>query len=460
MNKQETVATGAEQTLTGQSPTEQTPAVGETISVVVDLGTTSIIVRGLLEGDRPTKTLVRENPGRVYGADVISRISASAEGFLEAQTADLIQTIEDMIREVTGVSGKDPLRLGRVIVCGNTVMSHIFAGVSPASIGVAPFTPTEYFGKSYSAEMLGFQTVQPEEIYIAPCLSGYIGGDITADLLAIDGALREQPSAKDVLQRGPMLLMDIGTNSELALSTPEEIYCTSAPAGPAFEGAEISCGMGALPGAICRVQIGKDGKGQDYLAIHTIEDVKARGICGVGLLELVHLLVQNGIVDETGRLRDQAGSGSFWQNHFYDRKDPVTGEKETVFYVTKDVVLTQTDLRKVQTAKAAIATGVELLLQKAGWEAKDLSAILLAGAFGNAMSVEAARGIGLLPQKFAGEMIFMGDAVLTGAQMLLAEDSRQKAQSILERCRVVEMTAEPKFEENFLRNMEFAKKSI
>ena len=166
-----------------------------------------------------------------------------------------------MIREVTGVSGKDPLRLGRVIVCGNTVMSHIFAGVSPASIGVAPFTPTEYFGKSYSAEMLGFQTVQPEEIYIAPCLSGYIGGDITADLLAIDGALREQPSAKDVLQRGPMLLMDIGTNSELALSTPEEIYCTSAPAGPAFEGAEISCGMGALPGAICRVQIGKDGKG-------------------------------------------------------------------------------------------------------------------------------------------------------------------------------------------------------
>ena len=385
----------------------------------VDLGTTTVAVKlyRLTDG-AALGSSSQWNAQKSCGGDVITRIDYCMKH--PDGLAELSRMIRNQIREMLTAlckeNGISYQNIEEIVLAGNTVMQHIFAGLSPISIATAPFTPLTRFDDDTPYELYGVPVI------LSPCVAGYVGGDITAGLLHT--GLHERS--------GNSLFIDVGTNGEMALGGKDGFTACAVASGPAFEGAEITCGMPAGDGAVYAVELTEDG-----LSYEVLGGGEARGLCGSGLLDLVACLLELGYIDESGCLCEDDNG-------------------EAVFRLTDKVYLTQRDIRQLQLAKAAVAAGIRLLLREQSLTCNDLDMLYLAGGFGNRLRVESAARIGMLPRELSGRIVPVGNAALAGAeQALLEPDSRKMLYTIQTNCRYIELSTDPDFNDTFVEEMTF-----
>jgi len=356
-----------------------------------------------MESGRAVQTYTAINRQRAYGADVISRIKASCEGAKAALKESIREDLNRGIRWLMEKTGMTQEQVRGIVIAGNTTMIHLLMGYDCAGLGVYPFTPVNIdLIRGGSREILGGDLDAP--VSVLPGISAYVGGDITAGLLECGFDRSEEIS----------MLIDLGTNGEMAIGNRERILVTSTAAGPAFEGGNIQWGTGSVAGAISSVEI-KNGR----VRIHTIGEREPVGICGTGVLETAAELVHNGIADETGLLDEK----------YFDGGYPLAVGKDG-----KTICFTQQDVREIQLAKAAVRAGLETLILRYGIHKEEISHIYLAGGFGFHLDMQKAVRIGLLPEEFEGRVRTVGNSSLGGAVRFLMEEG---AEDRLERMRGV-----------------------
>ena len=387
--------------------------------VAVDLGTTTVAAELFRLADGKTLgSACQWNAQRSCGGDVITRIDycmKNTDGLSELSCIIRSQIAEMLtaLCENNGILFED---ISEIVVVGNTVMQHIFAGLSPESIAAAPFMPLTFFDDSTPYQLGGVH------VFFSPCVAGYVGGDITSSLLHT-GLFEHE---------GKSLFLDVGTNGEMVLGDTCGLTACAVASGPAFEGAELSCGMPAADGAVYSVELSDTG-----LSYCVIGGGEAKGLCGSGLLDLVACLLDLGYIDESGCLAENENG-------------------EAIFRLTDSVFLTQRDVRQLQLAKGAVATGVRLLLRDQKLTCDDLERVYLAGGFGNRLRAESAIRVGMLPREFAGKIVPVGNAALAGAErILLSFSSREGLRKIKENCHYIELSSTAWFDELFVEEMSF-----
>ncbi|MEY2691499.1 MAG: hypothetical protein RLZ80_766 [Actinomycetota bacterium] len=382
--------------------------------IAFDLGTTTVVATLIdLNTGAPAAVKSILNKQQPFGADVITRISATMmdpEGLGKLRTLAQ-ETLAQLTREVCEEADVNPLNVYEVAMAGNATMTQIILGIDPEPLGVAPFIMATADYQPVNATELGLSIHPRGKAIILPSLGAYVGGDIVAGALA-SGMDRDKRLR---------LFIDVGTNCEIILGNGEKILATAAPAGPAFEAASIKCGVRAAAGAIETVKV-VDGK----LEIGTIDDAPAIGICGSGLVDAVACLVQLGILDSSGKF------------NAVDDPNLVERDGEKIYMLTEDIFLSQRDVRELQFAKAAIATGWALLAEEFGIEDKDIQQVLLAGSFGSYLSPASAN--------VAGE----------GAKMaLLSTQERHGAMTLLDEIKYVELSDREDFNDKFVERLAF-----
>lgn len=405
--------------------------------IACDIGTTTVVCHLVdLESGRVAATAGEGNAQRPYGGDVIARIKASADGLRPALTAAVRGQLSRLIEALCAHEGVSLSQVKRMTVAANTTMCHLLAGLPPDGLGAAPFTPVSLFGDWHSARALDLPF--EGEVYLSPAVSGYVGGDITADLLCA-GADRED---------APVLLIDVGTNGEMALGCGGRFVCCSTAAGPAFEGAQIRFGMTAAEGAVSAVTL-EDGK----VACTVLGGGEARGICGSGLIDAVAVMLRLGAVDETGRILDP------------EEDDDIPAgalpylfslDGECAFRLSGGVAVTQADVRKLQLGKGAIAAGISILRRTYGGSFGLIRALLLAGGFGSYIRPESAARIGLIPADLLEVTRPIGNAAAGGALMaLVSERNRARLSALQKNMEYVELSGLPAFNEVYMDAMLF-----
>lgn len=405
--------------------------------VACDIGTTTVVCHLIdLKSGARTATVGEGNAQGRYGADVISRIQAAGEGRL----AELMSTIQDqlnrMIAQLCEQAHIEKTQINRMAIAANTTMCHLLTGLDPKGIGVAPFTPVSLFGECYQASDLNL--CFDGEVYILPAVSGYVGGDITSDILAAAIGFTDKVT----------LMIDVGTNGEMALGSSDKMVCCSTAAGPAFEGAQIECGMTAAAGAISSVQWE-----DEHVACHVIGNTEAVGICGSGLIDAVAMMLDIGALDETGRMLDIEEDDIPPACKPYLNLDE---EESPVFYLTDRVYVSQSDVRKLQLGKGAIAAGVQVLLRAYGIKEEQVGQLLLAGGFGSFIRVKSAARIGLIPQTLAAVTQAIGNAAADGAcAALVSKAARERLLQIQGAMEYYELSGLPAFQDAYMEAMLF-----
>ncbi len=404
------------------------------LGMAFDLGTTT--VGGELV-DLTTGTSLHRlgalNRQTQFGADVISRLRAIQDDpySLHRLQELLVQTMNDLIQEACEKVNKNPERVFAVTVAGNTIMEHLFLGVSPLSIGVAPYTPVFREEQVLDARELKIVANPEAQVYLFPSLAGYVGGDILSGVVAFDLIER----------KGLTLYVDIGTNGEIVLIDGENIFCCGTAAGPAFEGAQIKHGTRATLGAISAVEI-KDGD----IKIYTIGDLAPRGICGTGLIDALACFLREGLLSPTGRFKEN----DKWSNRLIKEG----GSQAFLLSYDPPIFITQEDISQLQLAKAAIQAGREILLKEAGRKEEEIEEVILAGAFGSFINPESAKTIGLIPQ--GAKTTSVGNASLYGAKKaLLSRDFRRKVKVLFQKARYIELSARSDFSDYFYQSLIF-----
>lgn len=401
------------------------------LGAAVDIGTTTItLALHQLHTGVHLCTEHENNRQQAFGADVLSRIAhANAHGHAELHRL-LCGQVQQMLARAMVRSGSAEEQLCRLVVTGNTTMLHFFAGLDPAGIGVAPFRPESLFGEV----LQGWQQYPGAEVYLPPAISAYVGADVTCGVLAAGFAA----------DAGNRLLVDVGTNGEMLLAANGRLLCCATAAGPAFEGAEISMGMAATPGAITRLWQQPGGQ----LCWDTVGGAPAVGICGTGLISAVNWMCGAGVLEENGRI-EEAG-------HPYTALIHRQAGQPVFAIGDSGVALTQQDIRSIQLAKAAIAAGVETLLHAADLPHTALKQLALAGGFGSYIDVKAAAGIGLIPPELATKAYGAGNLALQGATSLLFNrDLRDQAAQIARDAQEVQLATDPFFMEQYIDCMPF-----
>ena len=415
---------------------------GRGFGLAFDLGTTTVVAT-LLDLTTGTPVAVESmlNKQQPFGADVITRISAT---MLDASALDKLrdlaqQTLAELATAVCDNSKVQPSEVYEVALAGNATMVHLALGLDPEPLGVAPFIMAARLLPEVRARDLGVPAHPAARAVVFPAFGAYVGGDITAGLLA--SGMDRDPRIR--------LFIDIGTNCEIVLGGRDWLLATAAPAGPAFEGAAIRCGMRAADGAIEAVALAGDGD----LKLTVIGDAEPAGLCGSGLVDAVTVLVQAGLLDASGR---------FVASDDARRIAPrlagrlATIGKERVFMLHEGVYLAQRDVRELQFAKAAIATGWRILLEEAGLTADDVKQVLLAGSFGSYLSPKSAIRIGLVPDVPVSRVVAAGNVAGEGAKMaLLSVRERAAGLALLEEVRYVELSDRPDFNDRFIDQLGF-----
>lgn len=404
------------------------PAYG----LAVDIGTTTVAayLLDLRDGAR-LATLGELNAQRTFGADVISRITACGEGHLEKLQSAIIDQLNGMAAKLC----PDTTRIFDAALCGNPTMQHILHGMDPEKLAVAPFIPTSLFGFSIPASALGLDVNESARVYTLPAISAYIGGDITADVLSC--GMHDDDNIT--------LLVDIGTNGEMALGSKNGIYYCSTAAGPAFEGAAIEDGMGGIEGAISKVIAGENG-----IEFEVIGGRKPIGICGSGIIDAVAVMLEIGAMDETGRLVDP---GELAEEY----RDRLDGDaKKFIIDPVSRIGLTDKDLRQVQLAKSAIAAGIDTLMHNAGVGFDRISAVWLAGGFGAHIDRDSACAIGLLPKQLKEKIRPVGNSAGEGAiRAVLDKNAKALLAEIGNGAMYIELSGDSYFMDSYVENMFF-----
>lgn len=395
--------------------------------VAVDIGTTTIAM-SLIGGEsgKVFHTVTSVNSQRAYGADVISRIQASVDGKKEelkkSIQKDLQDSMEKLLKE-TGVSGED---VGKIVIGGNTTMGHLLMGYDCDTLGVFPFTPVNIDFIKGTEEILGTDRFGKKEVVLLPGISTYVGGDIVSGMYAYDFTEKE-----DVC-----MFIDLGTNGEMGIGNKEKILVTSTAAGPAFEGGNITWGMGSVPGAICSVKIEGTETG-----VKTIREEAPQGICGTGVVETAAELVREEIVDETGALDED----------YFDDGFPLAKTPDG-----KEIVFTQKDVREIQLAKAAVRAGVETLLLRYGIKKEEVSKVYLAGGFGYKLNTDKAIAIGMIPEEWQERIVAVGNSSLSGACKYLKDENGDKTiEKLVSISEEVNLSADKEFNEFYMNEMFF-----
>ncbi|MCM5559353.1 ASKHA domain-containing protein [Pleomorphomonas sp. JP5] len=399
------------------------------LGLAVDLGTTNLAAAVVdMTSGQVLRSGSRPNPQTVFGGDIIGRLTHALAGDEQRRQlqASAVSGIAALADELTD---GETTRIGEVAVAGNTVMQHLLLGLAVDGLAKVPFTPTTKAAVERPAADFGLAVAPGAQLYCAPSIAGFVGGDHIAALIAV---LANPPS-------GTWALLDIGTNTEISLHANGKLTSVSCASGPAFEGAGLSCGMRAAPGAIDYVHI------DDDLHLSIIGEQPPVGVCGSGALSLVAALRRSGIVNARGRLdkdrlrvREQSGKREFVLTD--ERADP-------------PLAFTQTDIRAIQLAKGAIRTGLDLLLREAGLSSQDIDHILVAGAFGNFIDIDDAITVGLLPDVPRKSVEQIGNVAGTGACRLVAcGGARSQAVRLATEVRYLELAVQPDFDTVFASN--------
>ncbi|MBI3987280.1 MAG: DUF4445 domain-containing protein, partial [Lentisphaerae bacterium] len=390
----------------------------------------------------------RINPQTSYGDDVISRIRKcreDREGLPRLQEV-VLEAVNEIIDELARKADISRSLIYEVVFAGNTAMQEILCGIDPSALGELPFSPVFNEALQLDARDLRL-TIHPDgKVYVFPQIGGFVGGDTVAGI-AVSRLDRD---------RAPVLFVDIGTNGEIVLAHHGRLIATSVAAGPAFEGARISCGMRAAGGAIEKVLLDGD------VRINVIGNIRPAGLCGSGLIDLAAELLRVGIVDFTGRIQapDEVPAGlsaalrerlvnqdGHWHFILVQGDETASGEP---------LLLTQKDIRELQLATAAIRAGIRILLGMEGLDVGELHGVLLAGAFGNFIRRNHARRIGLLPPLPGNRIRFIGNASLFGAKRaLLSVDEKNYASRLAKTTRHVDLSLSPDFQMEFSSAMLF-----
>ena len=414
------------------------------LGLAVDIGTTTVATYLCdMDGGKIVGVRGFKNPQSVYGADVISRMDKimKEESLLAVQQKSICEAVREAAISMCADKGLQALDIRAAVICGNTVMQHIAAGINPVSISTAPFTAPTLFGEEYSAHALGLLPNERATVYFAPCFASYVGGDIACGMIA---------SGLDEC-RERVLFVDIGTNGEIGLSTENGLYFCSAAAGPAFEGAHIACGMAGVTGAVSAVFV-RDGK----IAYETVDGAPAVGICGSGIVDAVAVMLDTGLLDETGLIyeKDEAGAFAAYIDEDEDGDPVFMLDKE------KNIYICAKDIREIQLAKAAVCAGAHTLLHTSGIEANSLSRIVIAGGFGSHLRAESMRRIGLLPPAETSKYEFVGNAAGAGAvAVLLGREPRAAAKTICAKSEYTELSKSAYFMERYIEEMMFSEEN-
>lgn len=420
------------------------------LGMAFDIGTTTVVGYLLdLETGEQLAVASMMNPQTRYGDDVVSRIEFSTQdaglGILQDE---ILGAINHIIAETTTKAHVSIQNIYGVTLVGNTTMQHLMAGISPAALAYAPYVPALTDALCLNAPELGVQAHDGAHVWLLPNIAGWVGADTVGVIMATGLHHHE----------GIALAIDIGTNGEMALGSRERLLTCSTAAGPAFEGAHLSCGMRAADGAIDTVHF-DEGR----IVWHAIGDSAPRGICGSGLVDLVAEMLRAGIVNEMGMMitadewRAERGTSPLADRLLQE------GRQRRFELVTADegaggraICMTQRDVRELQLAKGAIRAGIEILLRELHIGADDVTVVYLAGAFGNYIKPASALTIGLMPHFPNAQTIPVGNAAGSGAKMaLLSTTAREEAVDILAHTEYLELSGRPDFQECFAEAMAF-----
>ncbi len=419
------------------------PGMVRTYGLAVDLGTSKValFLMDMASGETLAE-LGFMNPQLPWGEDIMSRIQYANTGAEEAAGLQelILRRIGEELEQMLAPHGLDPSDIVETCLVGNTAMHHLFAGLPVRQLGFAPYVPATTSAASVTAKELGLAVLPQGLIYLPPPIAGFVGSDMLAAIMA----------TRLHRQKGPVLLMDLGTNTELALKVDERIVCCSCASGPAFEGGALRHGMRAAPGAIEKVRVGTGGE----VLVSTVEDAPARGICGSGILDSLAALKNADIITPAGRMLqepagvvEENGELAFRLAPFADGDGWVT--------------VTQNDVREVQKAKGAVRAGIEMLMHHTGIGPSDLLRVIIAGAFGNYIDPLSALSIALIPPVSPRRIRQVGNAAGVGSRAMLCSSSlRREAERLAGRLEYLELVAYPKSELYFASAMMLSEDAV
>jgi uncharacterized 2Fe-2S/4Fe-4S cluster protein (DUF4445 family) len=390
-------------------------------AIAIDLGTTTVAAQWLdLESGKLLGTATALNPQARYGSDIMSRIDSAINHNKGAELTRLIRScLGDLILDLLKKNGASQ-KPSFILIVGNTVMHHLFCGFDVTALGFYPFQSKHLAGWHFTTEEVGWNFLGPDvNGYFMPCIGGFVGSDILAGIIATELHKTTHPA----------ILIDLGTNGEIVLHANQKLFCLSTAAGPAFEGAKISMGMRAEAGAISKVRFKND-----KFETEVIGGGKPRGICGSGLVDAVACALEHGLIKHNGKLNCLADHIEI-QDH---------------------IRISQKDIRELQLAKSAIATGIEIILKQNALDYPDIKEVWLAGAFGNYIDKQSAKKIGLL--KFDLEVIkYGGNTALLGAKICLMKwpEVLEEINQILKISEHLSLGEHPQFQSTFLNQIQF-----
>ena len=426
---------------------ERGDTAGMKFGLAVDIGTTSVVSTLIeLDSGEQLASVSSLNPQAVFGGDLMSRIAFAQfdPGNLRKLHTRIIGLLNRHIEETCRQSGVLAKWIYKVVVVGNTCMHHLLLGIDPSFVGLAPYAPVMRHALVLPARELFLKVAPEARVCLLPLVAGFVGADAVAVALAT--RIYEGAAIR--------IAVDIGTNGEVILGSRDRLWACSAPAGPALEGAQIRHGMRGALGAIDRVTV------DDDIHVHTIGEADPLGICGSGLIDLLAGLLDTGVIDWTGLIRVEAREALPPKLR---ERVVMRGEERQVIVLRpgeagarQEVVLTQDDVRQVQLAKGAIASGVAMLQHVASVSDETVAELMLAGGFGNYVSISSALRIGLIPPLPKEKIRYVGNAASLGAQLcLVSETERQRAESVAARIEHVSLAAHPDFERIFVEAMNF-----
>ena len=421
----------------------------EAYGVAIDLGTTTIVATLFDLATGEASALASSmNPQVGYGDDVIARISRIREnhGALAELQQSALKALNGFIQTLTEEVRIPARHIYEIVVAGNSTMQQILCGLDPSALGEVPFVQVADLPLSIPATRLGLTVNPGANLFVFPQIGGFVGGDTVAGILA---ARMDQADK-------PTLLVDIGTNGEIVLAHNGHMEATSTAAGPAFEGARIVQGMRATAGAIEKVIVSDD------VLLNIIGNTKPVGLCGTALIDAVADLLRCGVIDETGRILPPDEAPDSLPDALRERLTPTNGQVNFLLVSAENsasgepIYLWQKDVRELQLASGAIRAGINILLRRAGIQAEELGAVLLAGAFGNFIRRSNARRIGLLPQVPCNCIRFIGNAASMGAKLaLLAVEERTRAADFTKKVEHIDLSLDPEFQMEFGMAMMF-----
>ena len=418
-----------------------------TYGLAVDVGSTKIAAYLLdLNEGRVLGTASAPNPQIPYGEDIISRVSyASKSGQNTRQLQGVvIACINKLLHEMSESAGIKVSDVYDAVLVGNTVMHHLFLGINPRFLALSPYPPAIKSSVNVRAKDIGLKINSAANVYVPPNVAGFVGADAVADVLATEICT----------SRSLSIMIDIGTNTEIALGNEQRTISCSCASGPAFEGGHIEFGMRAEPGAIENVYVDRNNLEPGF---KTVGDARPRGICGSGIVDAVAAMLKSGIINTYGLINTKLKN----RRIRIDRAPEYVLSWREENDIGRDISVTQHDIQEIQLAKAAIYSGATILMRHLGVRASQIQRVFLAGAFGTYVDPQSAVIVGMYPDVPLERVQFVGNAAGSGARMaLLSREVRANADRIAQRIEYVELAADPSFQREFTEAMPLPHKHL